>query len=358
MFFQKKKKNQLQIPPIETFKLGSRYYYARLSPNDKIWYRQIYDAWLTGASEAHLSMPGTDFVTPDGTPFLDLVLAVVEDNPHLFHVERSHFHYTRTGNQVNIVSNNIYTPQEFRQKYQQLWQRIGQILAAAKKYKTKIEQLRFLHDYLAASITYDYCEEDEKMQREAHTMVGALLNRRCVCDGYARAFRMLCDRLGISCIVVIGEGPKDNNPGGHAWNMVKLDQIPYHIDVTWDSNYTVDGIVKDFEFMCSDDSAARRHIWDTNMYPKCPRDWPRREKLVSNYANLEAELVRHLKNKHKIFLLWLDGTLVDENAFHTALRQVYDAHSKLLPSKGSFYTRFYPIYNYRLFYYVSDDENS
>lgn len=354
MLFQKK---QIPAPPIETFKLGSRYYYARLSPNDRVLYRQIYDAMLTGAAEAHLIMPGIDYVTPDGTSLADLVMSVVEDNPHLFHVERTHFWFKRVGSRVSIVSKNIYTPQEFLQTYEKLWKRVGQILAAAQKYKTQIEQIRFLHDYLAASITYDFCNENEKMQREAHTMVGALLNHRCVCDGYARAFRFLCDRLGISCIVVLGEGPKDNDPGGHAWNIVKLDQIPYHVDVTWDSNYTYDGYVKDFEFMCSDSSADRRHIWDRKMYPKCPRDWPRREKLVTNVAALESELLYHMKNEHEHFLVRLGGRMTTWDALQAAMEPLVEKHNALMTQKRTLRWHIYKQYGYVSFYYERNSAN-
>lgn len=354
MFFRQKKSPEL--PPIETFKLGSRYYFARLCPDDRKWYREIYDAWLTGASEVCLNMPGTKFETPSGTAFLDLVLAVVEDNPHLFHVERTDFHFRRLGSKVWITSKNIYTPEEFRQTYELLKQRVTQILTAAKKFSNKFDQVRFLHDYLAASITYDYCESNPKTAREAHTIVGALLNRRCVCDGYARAFRLLCDRLGISCIVVIGEGPTDATPEGHAWNIVKLDRVPYHVDVTWDSSCTEGRVVKDFEFMLGDASAGRRHSWDKTAYPRCPRDWPRREKLLSTVPELEEELVRHLREKHHSFMLRLDGPLRSQATFTQNLGQLHRKHASLYPKKGDLMTYFYDKYGYAEFIYVPNTQ--
>lgn len=340
------------LPPVETFRLGSRYYFARLSPDDRKWYRAIYDEWVTGSAEVCLNMPGTGFETPDGTTFHDLVLAVVEDNPHLFHVERTHFHYKRLGNRVWITSNNLYTPEQFRETYQLLKQRVDQILAAAENYKSKTEQVRFLHDYLAASITYDYCADDPRQEREAHTIAGALLNRRCVCDGYARAFRLLCDRLGISCIVVIGEGPTDAESECHAWNIVKLNQVPYHVDVTWDSNCTAGRLVKDFEFMRGDAAAGRRHIWDKTVYPPCPGDLPRREPRLSTPEQLEAEFARHLKERSRNFLLRLDGKLRPTDAFlreYAALRQKYAA---LYPENHDLVYYIYDKYGYVEFSYV------
>lgn len=339
MLFQKSNK----LPSIETFKLGSRYYYARLCPNDRKYYRAIYDQWLTGGTEARLVMPGTEFKTPDGTTFHDLVLAVVEDNPHLFHVEISHFQYFRKGSDVIIRSNNIYTPQQFRENYERLRERVAQILAAARKYKTKWEQVRFLHDYLAASITYDWCTENEQTAREAHTMVGALLNRRCVCDGYARALRLLCDRLGISCIVVIGEGPTDQDDcGGHAWNIVKLDQVPYHVDATWDSNITSGRLVKQAELLTGDASAARRHRWDRDKYPRCPKDWPRWEPLVSTVSELDAQMERQLKAQRKLFLFRVGGSFREKDAFNAQVWPIVSKYRHYLP------------HGYEPYYYFND----
>ncbi len=340
------------LPPIETFKLGSRYYFARLSQGDRVWYRQIYDAWLTGATHVELEMPGTGFVTPEGTPFRELVLAVVEDNPHLFHVERSHFHYRRTGERVSITSSSIYTPRQFQQTYEQLRRRVSTILAAARKYPDELSRVRFVHDYLAASITYDPCEDDPVLSRQAHTVAGALLNRRCVCDGYARAFRLLCDRLGISCIVVVGRGPMDGSGEGHAWNMVKLDSVPYHVDVTWDSMNTDGRLVKDFEFLRCDGAAARRHAWDRAKYPACPADHPRREPVLDSPEDLEAELVAHLQARHHGFMLRLGPTLAQPGVFAARLEPLLDRHSRLCPKKGTLVYYFYEKYAYVEFEYI------
>ncbi|WP_026493457.1 InlB B-repeat-containing protein [Butyrivibrio sp. XPD2002] len=64
----------------------------------------------------------------------------------------------------------------------------------------------------------------------AHTAYGAFVEKEPVCDGYAKAFKMLMNKAGIECHVVGGLG----NSGGHAWNIVKLGSDYYEVDVTWD----------------------------------------------------------------------------------------------------------------------------
>lgn len=49
-----------------------------------------------------------------------------------------------------------------------------------------------------------------------------------VCEAYSRSFKLICDRLGIPCLVVVGNG--------HMWNYVqdRSDGIWYAVDCTWD----------------------------------------------------------------------------------------------------------------------------
>ena len=55
------------------------------------------------------------------------------------------------------------------------------------------------------------------------TMAGALLKKTCVCAGYSRTFVYFCHLLGIEAIGITSTG--------HAWNMVKLYDTWYEIDV-------------------------------------------------------------------------------------------------------------------------------
>lgn len=60
-----------------------------------------------------------------------------------------------------------------------------------------------------------------------------------VCEGYARAFKVLCDELEIPCVLVDGDARNDcyEKPGGHMWNYVQLDDGWYAVDVTWNDPY-------------------------------------------------------------------------------------------------------------------------
>lgn len=109
------------------------------------------------------------------------------------------------------------------------------------------EKALAIHDYLGQSITYDFTPNDQ-------TPYGALVEKRCVCNGYATSYEMLMDFLGIQTIRVVSE------PMNHAWNMIKLDGDWYHVDNTWDDvniNDLADPYVSYNYFLRTDDEMQR-----------------------------------------------------------------------------------------------------
>jgi hypothetical protein len=55
-----------------------------------------------------------------------------------------------------------------------------------------------------------------------------------VCEGYTRAFKVLCDEAGITCTLVTGTASSSLGTGPHMWAYVKIDGKWYACDVTWD----------------------------------------------------------------------------------------------------------------------------
>lgn len=71
----------------------------------------------------------------------------------------------------------------------------------------------------------------------AHDAAGVFLKGEAVCDGYAKAFKLLCDRYGIPCIIVAGTAVQSGGSEAHAWNYVQMeDGLWYAVDVTWNDN--------------------------------------------------------------------------------------------------------------------------
>ena len=308
---------------MERFILGSRYYFSRLPEFEQRIYRTIYDSWAAGNSAAEIQLPGSEFVLPSGMRLHRLVTYIIDENPHLFHLETSQFYYRRRGERVTVEADQVYRPWEYRQIYEKLVERAGHIAAQARQYDTDLQRLRFLHDFLAENVTYDKGGPDGRAQREVHTIVGCLLNSACVCDGYARSFRLLCDQLHLSCIVAIGDSLVKDHEGPHAWNFVKLNNKVYHVDVTWDSNLIAGGCpVTDYYFLRGDDVFSKEHAWDQSLYPPIREDYPRREPLISSKWELERYLCGKAKAGERRFLVQFSEDFPGADALWRLLKDI------------------------------------
>lgn len=91
---------------------------------------------------------------------------------------------------------------------------------------TRQEKLKIIHDYICKETNYG-----EPNNPAAHT-AGAFFLDECdvVCEGYAKAFKILCDKFGIPCACISGDAG-----GPHMWNYVQMDDGKWYlVDVTWD----------------------------------------------------------------------------------------------------------------------------
>ena len=103
------------------------------------------------------------------------------------------------------------------------------ILASLDHDGTEYGKALAIAKWMVDNIYYppDYEERLEDDLGSAHT---ALINKEAICDGYARAYDLLCKKAGLETIYIVS-WPADTE--GHAWNMIKIDEKWYHVDVTW-----------------------------------------------------------------------------------------------------------------------------
>ena len=98
--------------------------------------------------------------------------------------------------------------------------------------------------------------------RYPDTAYGALVEHAADAKGMALAYRALCDRLDIPCIVVEGV-VRSLGMAPHFWNIITLDGENYHVDVS------AFGEDPARAFLCSDDAFWGAYIWETEDYPPC-----------------------------------------------------------------------------------------
>jgi len=82
--------------------------------------------------------------------------------------------------------------------------------------------LRYIHDYLIVKNTYLL----DNSRTHIRNIYGSMIENRCVCEGYAEAFQYLAQQFNIECIIA--------RSSSHEWNLVKMDNNWYIVDITWD----------------------------------------------------------------------------------------------------------------------------
>lgn len=135
-----------------------------------------------------------------------------------------------------------------------------------------------INDYIVANTNYDVVAFDNNnIPSDDYTAYGILIKHIGVCEGYADAFKLLCDIEVIPCQVV------DDPILNHAWNIVQLDDGNYYqVDCTWDDPVASDGKSSGNNmdhryFNISDKQMFVNHTidsqqWVASGYPKCNVD--------------------------------------------------------------------------------------
>lgn len=85
------------------------------------------------------------------------------------------------------------------------------------------KKIKFAYDYIVATVSYD-----NSLRR--HSAYDALLEKKAVCEGCSLLFYRFMAKFGVPCRIITGKGFQEN----HAWNIVKLGNKWFNIDVTWD----------------------------------------------------------------------------------------------------------------------------
>ena len=136
------------------------------------------------------------------------------------------------------------------------------------------EREEYINNYIIDNCRYDEeAAENDDVQGNENDAYGALVDGKAVCEGYSKAFQILCNKADIDCIQLMGIVDSDN----HVWNCVKIGGDWYQIDVTWDD-------VDDFIY----DSHEYFNLTDSLMYEE--------HTLSPKYSEIDAESFLNLES--------------------------------------------------------------
>lgn len=230
------------------------YYREKFPAHVQGAYDALHEGLLRSASDIKLDLT-------DAAMLSRLHRAISLDDPLVYGVET--FRYTLYPRGYMIVHPEYsIAPSEREQQFNRIRWESSRILQSARGSAENIALS--IHDRLCRNIVYS---ENGSL---VHTPYGALINKRAVCDGISKAYKLLCDGAGIPCIVVFGTASGERDFEAHAWNKIQLGGAWYHADVTFDLDRDEGTIVRHGYFLLSDEEIARNHREDEETVA-CPR---------------------------------------------------------------------------------------
>ena len=152
------------------------------------------------------------------------------DHPEIYYVKPQYQIYISTNTLVDGIFLEIqylYSKEEMLQKHKKINDKINSILSNISSndlFQTEVQ----LHDYIAKNVDYLIYQDETNIHKKYHSIEGALLEEKAVCDGLSKTLQILLDNVGIESIFVTGLLDEVN----HGWLMVKLENEWYNLDVT------------------------------------------------------------------------------------------------------------------------------
>lgn len=227
------------------------YQYNSLASSDKQLYNQLVEAMKNTTNKVEVKNQTISY-----NKGLSLIQKVIADHPQFFWVSKSvSILYNPQTNNVNAflifysdgtktdqVDNNYNLVEtadrnKINSQIKALNSKVEQILKDIPIDISQIEKEKIIHDYIVRTVSYDNNAASKTYGYgdtlpHAFDLYGAVVEGKAVCEGYAKMFQYLCYCVGINSSQVVGTSSGEN----HMWNVVKIDNEWYQLDITWNDN--------------------------------------------------------------------------------------------------------------------------
>ena len=247
--------------------------------------------------------------------FLNIIQAVRYEHPEFFFVDFNHLRYYKTpigyvwqiGYLLNINVQRILES-EIEKEATRI---ISNLNISAKN--SEIKTIRSIHNYLVKNTTYDYeALSNPDAFPESFGIDGALCKKKAVCEGISKAFKYLCDKVGVNCLIASGKASLESigQDLSHAWNIVTINNSFSHVDVTWDIEVSKLCRRNRYDYFCIPDSwISKDHVYVNT--PQCTSYefsyFYNKNLLFRNMNDLKSFLISELNKKSKVIYFKIIG---------------------------------------------------
>lgn len=206
------------MQPAQTPETG--YAYSLLNEEEKALYLQMLQS-ITGFSrETELTTLKPELLEP-------VFNSVLADHPEIFYVDGYTYTKHTLGEEIHKITftaRYTLTQEETEQRKKGIEAYIETALSGIHSGMDDYQKIKYIYDYMIEHTDYRLDSPENQ------TVCSVFLYGESVCQGYAKAFQLLCSRLGIPAVLVTGEV---KNGEAHAWDLVQSDGEWYYVDPTW-----------------------------------------------------------------------------------------------------------------------------
>lgn len=203
-----------------------RFFYEQLNEQEQAVYDQLLTGLLLGATSIRVETVDTELVTT-------IFERILWDYPEIFWA-------TGAARQQLIIpfgetGHILFMPEYSHERDEKIVlqalidERVNAFLATVATEVSEFELVLAVYEYLILTTTYNLDADDHQ------NIVSVFVHGQSVCAGISRAAQLLLNQLGIFAIYVVGDAFVGSSPEPlpHAWNLVRVADNYYHLDVTW-----------------------------------------------------------------------------------------------------------------------------
>lgn len=327
------------------------YYYNHLPEGLHEAYREIYVHLMKNEDSGGFM---TSITVDD---FWKAYYAVLADHPEIFWIGTSaQVEESALTGKVVSYDFEVTVPTESRASMKESLEAaadecIGQISSEASTY----QKIKYVYEYLIQTVDYNSGSQDSQ------NIQSALLYHSSVCAGYSKAFEYILHRMGLFCTYITGT---IQGGGDHGWNMVRIDDQYYYVDVTWGDPVFANqmdgagdsGVINYNYLCCTESDLFKTHVpGDSIELPSCSSDDYNYYKLNGYYYEyfdwdtIYNALMNSVWNDESVIVMKFGS----QDAYETAKYELFD--DGLLTDPGQYLMDINGVTTWNYKYHTDDN---
>ncbi len=292
------------------------YYYTKMNKQEKTVYQTMKIGMMK--VEEMILVPYMEI-----KQLYDIFLKMRLDTPSLFWVSTFRCRRYQNSPHMQIVPKYIFTGKKLVEQQKAIAARLEK-LTKQNTGKTAWEKEKWIHDFLCENVRYDKLKKPY-----SHEIIGSLGHGVGVCEGIAKVAKILLDAVGIPCIIALSDAnPEKGIKYRHVWNVVKIEDTWYHLDVTFDLSLSKKDIRYDY-FNLDDSRLFRDHEPVMTNVPACADGnhfyYLEKKMSFTKIDVLEKRVIQAAKKDKRMTFHWRGGHLT---------RQVLDEILQMIQKCG------------------------